>query len=326
MLPRLRLFQMVWGHPKRFPARVQKVMIARILNPIVSMARPGDIIWVHNRPEYASVLSQSLAISGVQVVLHMHNSHLRGFDARVWPLDSVIPVFCSGFLAEEASRLGPPLNPGHVVHNGFNPQVFYPSREIKFGRVSIAFSGRLIPEKGAHVLVQAMRQLHEEGIDARCTIIGGVGLGNNGDTDYVRHLRGTLPPNTEMTGYLSGNQYAAQLRRADVFCCPSIWEEPFGMVIVEALGSGLPVVASATGGIPEVLQYGGGILVKPSDPEFLASQLKRLASDARLRVQMSDEAVKAAAGYFTWTVIRKRYTQIADELFNAGVRKKHPCP
>jgi spore coat protein SA len=99
-----------------------------------------------------------------------------------------------------------------------------------------------------------------------------------------------------------------------VFCCPSIWEEPFGMVILEAMASGLPVVASSTGGIPEILQHGGGVLVEPSNPVSLAAKLKLLIVDSQLRSEKRDDAIKSVRKHFTWDLIQQHYTQIADEI------------
>ena len=309
---------MVRARAHRLPVWSQKMIISRILNPLVRLAREGDIVWVHNRPEYASVLSRLLANRRVQVVLHMHNSHLKTLDTRAWQLDLVTPVYCSHFLATEALHCRIPMKPGFVLYNGVDTKLFTPTPQSNCSTVEVAFSGRLVPEKGAHVLVEAMRLLHQEGLNARCTIIGSAGFGNSRTSEYVQSLRDSLPPNTEMAGYLSGNEYASRLRQADIFCCPSIWEEPFGMVIIEAMASGLAVVASSTGGIPEILQYGGGFLAEPSDPVFLAAKLKTLITIAQLRSQTRDEAIEAARKYFTWELIRQHYTKIASEIARCG--------
>jgi len=306
------------AHPRRIPAWMQKTIITGVLRPLIRSVRAGDIVWVHNRPEFASVLSQPLTDGGARVVLHMHNSHLKAFDSRALRLDAVTPVFCSNFLAQEAACLGLAMKPGFVLHNGVDLERFSPSRRGAVGIVEIAFSGRLVPEKGAHVLVEAMGLLHRQCFDAHCTIIGAAGFGTNTTSDYAKQLHSRLPSNTTMAGYLAGSEYAARLRQADVFCCPSIWEEPFGVVIIEAMASGLPVVASSTGGIPEILQHGGGLLVEPSDPAVLASRLKVLITDARLRLRTRDEALCAVRQHFSWDVIRQHYSRITSEVTRWG--------
>jgi spore coat protein SA len=295
-----------------------------LFSPLLRMAQPGDTIWVHNRPEYAAALADRSLMRGVQVVLHMHNSHLTRLGSGFRGLESVTPVFCSHFLAEEARHCGVSMRQGYVLRNGVDPELFHPAPLSEAKTVEIAFAGRLVPEKGAHVLVDAMRVLYEEGIDARCAIIGAAGFGTNTTSDYVRRLEATLPSNTEMIGYLSGARYAARLREASVFCCPSTWEEPFGMVIVEAMASGLPVVASASGGIPEILRNGGGFLVEPSNPVALAAELKRLVLDQQLRMHMKAEAIKTIKTHFTWDIIRQHYTRIADEVTRCGDMHKAP--
>ena len=90
------------------------------------------------------------------------------------------------------------------------------------------------------------------------------------------------------------------------------------MVVVEAMASGLPVVASAIGGIPEILKFGGGVLVEPSNSTVLATELKRLILERNLRMRMREQAINVIQAHFTWDLIRQRYTQIADEVATCG--------
>lgn len=86
--------------------------------------------------------------------------------------------------------------------------------------------------------------------------------------------------------------------RATVAVVPSIWEEPFGMVAAEALSAGTPVVASAVGALPEIVQDDvNGLLVPPGDADALASAVARLATDEVARRRMSDAAVRSADRY-----------------------------
>ena len=101
-------------------------------------------------------------------------------------------------------------------------------------------------------------------------------LGRANPPDMCSKLERTRPGNTELVGYKSGSEFANLLRQADIFCCPSIWDDPFPLAPLEAMAAGLPVVASRTGGIPEALAYGGGLLVPPNDVVALAAALQKL--------------------------------------------------
>jgi glycosyltransferase involved in cell wall biosynthesis len=117
-----------------------------------------------------------------------------------------------------------------------------------------------------------------------------------------------------LLGYRAGHEFASLLRQADIFCCPSIWNDPFPMSLLEAMSSGLPVVASKIGGIPEQLAYGGGILVPPDDQEALADVLERLMEDASYRESLGSEASRASRGHFLWDNTRRQYDSVIDGL------------
>jgi len=80
------------------------------------------------------------------------------------------------------------------------------------------------------------------------------------------------------------------LSAADLFCQPNTGPEPFGIVFVEALSSGLPVITTATGGGLEIVNSNCGVLTSPSDAGALAAALRQLVTDSELRVRMSDSA------------------------------------
>ena len=90
------------------------------------------------------------------------------------------------------------------------------------------------------------------------------------ETDYVRRLKANSPATVRFLAYRSGKALGDLFREADMFCSPSVWEEPFGLVNVEALASGLPVVSTRGGGTREIFAGGGGILVERGSAAELA--------------------------------------------------------
>ncbi len=104
------------------------------------------------------------------------------------------------------------------------------------------------------------------------------------------------------------------LRNASIFSCPSIWNDPFPLAPLEAMATGLPVVASNVGGIPEALVYGGGLLVPPNNPEALAEALKKLIEDPAQREEMGKKGHASYLNYFVWDKVRDQYEVVIDEL------------
>jgi spore coat protein SA len=174
----------------------------------------------------------------------------------------------------------------------------------------IIFTGRLVPYKGVHILVEAMRILEKNGVRARCKIVGSAKFGSAKPTRYVGQLMRRLPENTELAGYLVGVALADQLRDADVFCCPSIWNDPFPLAPLEAMATGLPVVASGTGGLREMFANGGGLLVPPNDPQVLAKALETLVLDEKYRERLGAEARRSFSERFYWGSVRDQYERV----------------
>ncbi|HTR89556.1 MAG TPA: glycosyltransferase family 4 protein [Solirubrobacteraceae bacterium] len=136
----------------------------------------------------------------------------------------------------------------------------------------VLFAGRLVPVKGAEVLVRALAQL-----DAELVICG-----EGRSLAATRRLANRLgvAERVAFRGWLEPPALARELARAAVVAIPSLWPEPFGLVGIEALAARRPVVASATGGIPDWLHDGvNGIAVPPGHPPALATALRELLDD-----------------------------------------------
>ena len=101
-----------------------------------------------------------------------------------------------------------------------------------------------------------------------------------------------------------------------MFCSPSVWDEPFGLVNVEALASGLPVVSTLGGGASEIFAGGGGILVERRSAAELASALRRLVESPELRTRLGQQGYAAFLERFTWSNARAQVTRS---------RKRSPC-
>ena len=300
----------------RMPWILQKAFYLHIFKPLLQQMNRGDILYVHNRPECASVLSTVAAKYGITVVLHMHNSHLTvAKPAQLKALKHTPIVFVSAFLRREIEL----KFPGHfqktyIVYNGADVQRFYPAPFRDHKTATVVYTGRLVGYKGAHVLLDAMRILQERGVDINCKIVGGSWFGKSRTTAYMRNLRRNCPSNTDLVGYKAGAELAEILRESDIFCCPSIWHDPFPLAPIEAMATGLPVVASRVGGIPEALQYGGGVMVPPEDPTALADALGALAKDSGFRMRLREEGIHAADRKFRWSNVREQYDTVIEKV------------
>ncbi len=300
----------------RMPWSLQKIICRKVFQILLKRLNKGDVVYVHNRPAYAAVLATVAQRHGFQVVLHMHNSHLsRANSGQIHALRRVPIVFCSEFLRREANTALPNhFERTYVVHNGADARKFRSTDRSHNSTPTIIFTGRTVPYKGVHILLEAMRLLEVNGINAVCKVVGGARFGSNRSTPYMKKLQRLRPNNTELVGYKIGDSIAELLRNADIFCCPSIWNDPFPLAPLEAMATGLPIVASNVGGIPEAVAYGGGILVPPNDASALANALGELVNDKSHREEMGKVAQESCRCHFLWANVRLQYEQVLQEV------------
>jgi len=311
----------------RLPWFLQRPIYLAVFAPLLEKLRPGDILYVHNRPECAAVLATVARQRGFTLMLHMHNSHLiRANRHQKAALRNTPIVFVSEYLRAECQAAWPDHQaPTCVVYNGADDTIFHSGAPRRQSPPEIIFTGRLIPIKGVHILVEAMRLLESRGVQARCTIVGGSGFGNRRKTFYVRKLEAGKCANTTLAGYRTGSAVAELLRDADIYCLPSVWKDPFPLSVLEALATGMPVVASNTGGIPEELAWGGGLMVEPNNPKLLADALESLIQNPGMRERMGAEALVVFKEHFLWSTVRKQYESFLAQLgFSASEQQAAP--
>ena len=159
----------------------------------------------------------------------------------------------------------------------------------------ILFMGRLVNTKGLEYLVKAMRS-----VDSKLIICGGGPL-----QDKLQNLieRSQLQNKVEMTGRVCEERKCELLSSCKIFVMPSIFES-YGIAVAEAMSYGKAIVATDTGGLPEVVRD-GGLLCRPKDPVDLAKKLTELLRNEELRVEKSSKARSLALSY-TWDAIAPR--------------------
>ncbi len=160
-------------------------------------------------------------------------------------------------------------------------------------RRRVVFAGRVVRPKGLHVLLRAMRLLS----DAELVVCG-----EGFQLDAARRLarRLGIRERVNFKGWLAAEQLAQELADASVVAVPSLWPEPFGLVGIEALAAGRPVVASAAGGVRDWLQHGvNGLLVRPGHVRGLADALRELLADPARQGAMGEAGRALVATRFS---------------------------
>lgn len=182
------------------------------------------------------------------------------------------------------------------------------------GKFKVLFVGRHIERKGICYLIDSAKFLPADKFEIRIVGVGDL-------TEKLKQQAAKYP-HVIFTGKLSPEDLANEYRTANVFVLPAIVDhkgdtEGLGVVLIEAMELGLPIVASNVGGIPDVVVDGeSGILVPEKDPEALANAFKRIASDRSLLESLLAGARKRIADCFTWDGIIQRQVETYTRLVN----------
>jgi glycosyltransferase involved in cell wall biosynthesis len=189
--------------------------------------------------------------------------------------------FGSAYLAEAVRAAGVRTEGARTIHWGIDPDAFPYRAERRPQARRLLFVGQVLPHKGVHTLVEAMALL---GSSAPVTLT----IAGDADNPYGHELRQRvrelkLEETVSFRGRVPRAGIVALYHEHDVLVFPSVWNEPFGITILEAMACGLPVVATGTGGSGEVVHDGENALVfAPGDAEACARQIGRLLRDEEL--------------------------------------------
>jgi starch synthase len=220
----------------------------------------------------------------------------------------------------------------HVIHNGIDTGLYRPDpgtealerHGIDPGRPTVVFVGRITRQKGVPHLLRAARSFAS---DVQLVLCAGAPDTDEVDLEFrtlVAELRRQREGVFWIPEMLPRPDVVQLLSHASVFVCPSVYE-PLGIVNLEAMACGTAVVASAVGGIPEVVDDGRtGLLVpyRQTDPAGfetgLAAAVNTLVGDPERAAAMGREGRRRAAGEFGWDTVARRTVALYEELVAAG--------
>ena len=200
-----------------------------------------------------------------------------------------------------------------IIPNGVDLDRFAdaePFEELRDGTINILFVGRFEERKGLIHLLRAYHRLRKRHVDARLLIIGS----GPRQREYRRFIGLRQIRDVEFLGRVSDDAKARYFASADIFCAPATGQESFGIVLLEAMAAGVPIVASDIHGYKNVVQRGvQGLLVEPRNHRALAAALYRLSSDADLRHRMGEEG-RAKAPEYSWDRVTEQIVDFYREI------------
>ena len=302
--------------------------------------RQCELVHVHSVTNFIPVIRRFNRKA--QLVLHMHDHSLADFDPQVVSsrLDqTTLVVGCSDFVVNAIrNRFPAAAAKCHTLYNGVDPR-FLEIRADPARSQSVLFVGRLCPEKGVHVLLEAMGRLPgpplptldlvgpldvapKEFVDPFCRdpLFKGLEGFYSRPAAYQELLQrqvDSLGGRATLHGRILNRNIGDRYARAGVFVFPSLWHEPFGIPVIEAMAAGLPVVATRGGALPEIVIHGEtGLLVDRGDAEGLSAAIATLLANPDLRARMGAAGRERVRNLFTWDHCVDRLSELyalADE-------------
>jgi glycosyltransferase involved in cell wall biosynthesis len=284
------------GGPRRTPAKY-----ARLLAEGLRRARGADVVYAHYLFPTAAVAATIRRRTGLPYVVTAHGGDVRnlerravrrGTEAALGEASAVIAV--SGYLADELRASGLRLPPVHVANMGVDLRRFRPVPRAE-ARAALGLPSRaplvlavggLTARKDPLTLLQAFARVRAARPDALLALVGD---GPLAAAVRAGAARLGLADAVAMTGALPHEDLPAWFAACDLLSLVSR-VEPLGVVALEAMGSGRPVVATTVGGTPEVVPATAGAVVRPGDPRAAADAMLALLADPP-----SPEACRRAA-------------------------------
>ncbi len=286
-----------------------------------------DIVHIHNFSQFVPIVRAFNP--KVKIVLHMHCEWLTQLDrdlidGRLKKADLIIG--CSAHVTGKIKHAFPEHGPRcRTVYNGVDAVYFTPRKAYDGPGKRLLTVGRVSPDKGVHVLIDALKEIIKSHPDTRLEIVGPEEIpplefiapasdepGAKGLAEfypsypgsYLKRLKERITPEVEekvsFKGFIPQSGLAELYGNADLLMNAS-FHEAFGMPLIEAMSCGLPVVASSVGGIPEVVKDGvTGALVGSGGAEAIAKAVIALLSDRPLMERMGNAGRKRVLELFTW--------------------------
>jgi phosphatidylinositol alpha-mannosyltransferase len=288
-----------------------------------------DIIHLHE-PLCPMLCTTVLRLSHIANVGTFHAVDSRGYTLW-WPL--TVTFLKKWFpklngriaVSKPATEFANKHFPGDytIIPNGVDLEHFStdvsPIDEFSDGKINLLFVGRQEKRKGLNYLLGAYTRIKREAPNTRLIIVG---PSTRWSRKYEEVMRRSGLPDVVFVGYVSYAELPRYYKTADIVCFPATGRESFGIVLLEAMAVGKPVVASNIDGYASLVTHGvQGLLVPPKDEQRLARALISLMADERLRHEMGARG-RAKASEYGWETVAQRVMEYYIRVLNERTRKQ----
>ena len=283
-----RLFGIYYGTP----------YIRKVCSYIKKEKKDYDMIVVENMPQYGPMIKK---VSNSKLVLHLHNDYLNidSFKNKE-NYSSYDKILCvSDFISNRVRAVGNTNdNKVFTLYNGIDLERFYNNSKsnddiftkykIEKNKFNIIYSGRVCPEKGVENLIDAFNMMNDSTL--QLIILGGYNYGTSKDNDFITNLK-KKSLKVVFTGYVNYDDINYLYAIADLGVIPSIVNEACPLTAIEMMASGIPVICTNSGGLPELIDDKCGIIVDRTNlTQNLNQAIKKVYDNKELLENYSQNA------------------------------------
>ncbi len=262
-----------------------KFLASKMIEIVAKDSDKNQLIEIHNRPY---LIDQVTKGNNFPISLFFHNDPqtMKGSKSikdRENILEKCTAIFCvSEYIKNKfLEGIKSNLQKVHVLYNGVERKI----KKFPTKKKEILFVGRLVPEKGVHLYVEAIKALAYKQLDWNFGLIGSFRLGDNKNVslypnEVIKKFK-SIGSQAQFYGFQNQKFVEKKMKNASIVIIPSVWEEPFGLVAAEAMSSGACIVASKVGGIPEIIKD-CGILIDNINHKKLSKEIQNLIDDNKM--------------------------------------------
>jgi glycosyltransferase involved in cell wall biosynthesis len=295
----------MWNLPKSLPvlaeARYPDKVIYRFATYWPTLSSPHEFYWrAPGRKWYSRIPKRVLGHFALAMLAK---------EVQQYPLTFKHAICVSAASRDILVKAGIPISNARIIYTGLPVKKYLNGEQHQRGyddrSFNLLYAGRLASDKGIETAIEAMTKLvfGQGKRDIRLSLAG------SGSVEYENHLRqlvnqAGLTDYVSFLGWIPPEEMPGLLCKFDVLLLPSIWPEPFSRAVLEGMISGLVVVATRTGGTPEIIVDGeNGLLFMPNDPEDLAKKIAHLVDDPESRRKLAEAGKQTIMERFTITMM-----------------------
>ena len=287
-----------WGLKKEYYDSTTEYFLWRIIQDIKKSHY--DLLLIENRPGYVLRLKPL----GVPMVIHQENDYLNNKVRQYQEIydGASLIINTSDYVTRCVRSINSNDSKCVTVLNGIDTRRFYdaqPKERQALGLQNedfvIVYSGRLTPEKGILELIEAIGKTACRK-HIKLLVIGASFYGNDTHrSPFAERLEKACEEIREQvifTGFVDYQQIPSYLKMGNLAVVPSLWEEPFGLTVVEAMAAGLPLITTKSGGIPEICEGVAKLVDREQLAEQLAIAIDRLYNNPDMLKEMAEASLE----------------------------------